>query len=85
MGRGRRNHGTMKGGHQPHSETTHQKGTIRGGTVGDTQGAGSSGYEDKRTDWSNTGDRGNDYVTKGDTDKNKDKNDASRTGEREGI
>ena len=43
-------------------------------------GASSDGYEEKRTDWSNTGDRGNDYVTKGDTDKNKDKDDASRTG-----
>ena len=45
-----------------------------------TRGASSSGYEDKRADWGNTGDRGNDYATEGDTDKNKDKDDASRTG-----
>ena len=80
-GHGRRNLGTMKGGRTPPASRDYSsKGNYSGWDRRDTREASSSGYEDKRADWSNTGDRGNDHATEGDTGKNKDKDDASRTG-----
>ena len=45
----------------------------------DTRGASSSAYEDKRAGWCNSSDRGNDHATEVGADKNKDKDDGSRT------
>ena len=75
----------MEGGHHPRPGRYSSRGEYSGWDRRDTRNASSSGYEDKRADWSNIGDRGNDHATVVDTGKNKDKDDTSRTGKEKEV